>query len=101
MGGRWSSTRGRALAGVGVGVLTRWVTSALADEVLAEAGVVGGGSCQRRFRALPGRGGVYFVLGLCLFGDRSYRAVLKGLTSGLGGALAAAGGPGPAWSGLG
>jgi len=100
MGGRWSSTRGRVLAGVGVGVLTRWVTSALADEVLAEAGVVGGGSCQRRFRALPGRVGVYFVLGLCLFGDRSYRAVLKELTSGLGGALAAAGWQVPASTAL-
>jgi Insertion element 4 transposase N-terminal/Transposase DDE domain len=88
MGGRWSSTLGRGLAGVGVGVLGRWVTPALADEVLAEAGVAGAG---RRFRALPGRLGVYFVLGLCLFAGLPYRAVLEQLASGLSGVLAAAG----------
>jgi Insertion element 4 transposase N-terminal/Transposase DDE domain len=79
---------GRGLAGIGVGVLGRWVTPALADEVLAEAGVAAAG---RRFRALPGRLGVYFVLGLCLFGDLPYRAVLEQLASGLSGVLAAAG----------
>ena len=89
MGGGWSSTRGRVLAGVGVGVLTRWITPGLVDEVLA--GGVEAGAGQRRFRALPGRLGVYFVLGLCLFSDLPYRAVLRELTWGLGGALQAAG----------
>jgi hypothetical protein len=101
MGGGWSSTRGKVLAGVGVGVLSRWVTPALADEVLAEAGAaVGGGLCPRRFRVLPGRLGVFFVLGLCLFGGMPYRAVLKELTSGLGGALRAAGWQVPASTAL-
>jgi hypothetical protein len=101
MGGGWPSTRGRVLAGVGAGVLTRWITPALADEVLAEAAVAAGGRpCQRRFRALPGRLGVYFVLGLCLFGELPYRAVLKELTSGLGGALGAAGWQVPASTAL-
>jgi hypothetical protein len=73
-------------------VLTRWITPALADEVLAEAaGAAGGMPCRRRFRALPERLGVYFVLGLCLFADLPYRAVLKELAGGMGGALVAAG----------
>src|SRR5215471_14677568 len=100
MGGGWSSTRGKVLAGVGAGVLTRWITPALGDEVLAEAGAVGGGPGQRRFRALPGRLGVYFVLGLCLFGGMPYRVVLTELTSGLGGALRAAGWQVPASTAL-
>jgi Insertion element 4 transposase N-terminal/Transposase DDE domain len=100
MGGGWSSTRGRVLAGVGAGVLTRWITPALADEVLAVAGVAGGRPCQLRFRALPGRLGVYFVLGLCLFSDLPYRAVLKELTGGLGRPLRAAGWQVPASTAL-
>lgn len=101
MGGWWSSTRGRVLAGVGAGVLTRWITPALADEVLAEAGAGAGGSLRRRrLRALPGRLGVYFVLGLCLFSDLPYRAVLKELTSGLSGPLGAAGWQVPASTAL-
>ena len=82
-------------------MLTRWITPAVVDEVLAGAGnAVGGGPCQPRFRALPGRLGVYFVLGLCLFGDMPYRSVLKELTSGLGGALHAAGWQVPASTAL-
>ena len=88
MGGRWSSTLGRVLAGVRVGVPARWITPGLADEVLAEAGLHAAG---QRFRALPGRLGVYFVLGLCLHAGVPYREVLRKLTGGLGGALAAAG----------
>jgi hypothetical protein len=88
MGGRWPSTLGRGLAGIGAGVPGRWITPELVDEVLAEAGETAAG---RRFRALPGRLGVYFVLGLCLFAGRPYRAVLEDLASGLGGALARAG----------
>ena len=95
MGGPWSSIRGKVLAGIGIGVLSRWVTPGLADEVLAEAGVTGG-----RFRALPGRLGVYLVLGLCLFSDRSCRDVLEDLTAGLGRALGAAGWQVPASTAL-
>jgi hypothetical protein len=93
MGGRWSSTRGKVLAAVRIGVPSRWVTPGLVDEVLAEAGPAGpgGGSCGQRFRALPARLGVYFVLGLCLFSGLPYREVLGQLAGGLGGALAAAG----------
>jgi hypothetical protein len=54
--------------------------------VLAE-----GGRGGRRFRALPSRLGVYFVLGLCLFSGMPYRAVLRQLAGGLAGPLAAAG----------
>src|SRR5215469_14018771 len=89
MGGGWWSTRGKVLAAVRIGVPSRWVTPGLVDEVLAEAGQAGPGG--QRFRALPGRLGVYFVLGLCLFSDLPYREVLRKLASGLGGALAAAG----------
>ena len=89
MGGRWSSTRGRVLAAIRIGVLSRWVTPGLVDEVLAEAGQAGPGG--QRFRALPARLGVYFVLGLCLFSGMPYRAVLGRLAGGLAGALAAAG----------
>jgi hypothetical protein len=88
MGGRWSSTLGKVLAGVRVGVPARWVTPGLADEVLAGAGQDAAG---QRFRALPGRLGVYFVLGLCLHAGVPYREVLRKLTWGLGAALAAAG----------
>ncbi|HEY5990855.1 MAG TPA: IS4 family transposase [Streptosporangiaceae bacterium] len=96
-GGRWSSTVGRVLAGVGVGVPARWVTPELADEVLAQAGEGAGG---QRFRALPGRLGMYFVLGLCLHAGTPYREVLRKLTWGLGGALAAAGWQVPASTAL-
>ena len=96
MGTGWSSGRGRCLAGVAPGVLARWITPELADEVVA-AGVEAGG---RRFRALPDRLGVYFVLGLCLYGSLPYRAVLKELASGLAGALRAAGWQVPASTAL-
>jgi Insertion element 4 transposase N-terminal/Transposase DDE domain len=98
MGGRWSSTRGKILAGVRIGVPARWVTPGLVDEVLAEAGQAGPGG--QRFRALPARLGVYWVLGLCLFGGVPYREVLRKLASGLGGALAAAGWQAPSSTAL-
>jgi Insertion element 4 transposase N-terminal/Transposase DDE domain len=88
MGARWSSIRGRVLAGVGIGVPGRWVTPELADEVLAQTGEAVAG---QRFRALPARLGVYFVLGLCLHAGKPYREVLKELSAGLSGPLAAAG----------
>ena len=104
MGGRWSSTRGKVLAGVRVGVAARWITPGLVDEVLAEAGQTaagqGGGGCGRRFRALPARLGVYFVLGLCLFSGLPYRQVLRQLAGGLAGALRAAGWQVPASTAL-
>jgi hypothetical protein len=78
-------------------VPARWVTPELADEVLAEAGQAAAG---QRFRALPGRLGVYFVLGLCLHSGKPYRQVLKDLTWGLGGALAEAGWQVPAATAL-
>jgi len=95
MGGRWSSIRGQVLAGVRIGVLSRWVTPGLVDEVLAEAGVAGG-----RFRALPGRLGVYFVLGLCLHAGKAYRVVMEDLAAGLDGELGMAGWQVPAATAL-
>jgi hypothetical protein len=95
MGGRWSSIAGKVLAGIGIGVPGRWVAPELVDEVLAGAGAAG-----RRFRALPGRLGVYFVLGMCLLADRPYRQVLEDLASGLGGPLGAAGWQVPASTAL-
>jgi hypothetical protein len=89
--------RGRVLAGVGAGVLTRWVTPGLADELVA--GVAAGGP-RRRFRALPARLGVYFVLGLCLFSGEPYREVLRELTGGLEEALEGAGWQVPAATAL-
>jgi hypothetical protein len=96
-GGRWSSIRGKALAGIGIGVPARWVTPGLVDEVLAEAGGAGAG---QRFRSLPARLGVYLVLGMCLFSGTSCRAVLEDLAAGLGGPLAAAGWQVPASTAL-
>ena len=98
-GGRWSSARGKVLAGVRIGVPGRWVTPGLVDEVLAEAGLAGGG-CGQRFRALPARLGVYFVLGLCLFSGLPYREVLRQLAGGLAVALRAAGWQVPASTAL-
>jgi len=97
MGGRWSSIQGQVLAGVRIGVPSRWVTPGLVDEVLAGAGDGAGG---QRFRALPGRLGVYFVLGLCLFSGTPGRQVLEDLAAGLGRALAAAGWAVPASTAL-
>jgi hypothetical protein len=91
---------GRGLAGIGAGVLGRWITPALAEEVLAGAAGEAPGGPRRRLRALPGRVGVYFVLGLCLFGDLPYRAVLEQLAAGLSWVLAAAGWQVPASTAL-
>jgi hypothetical protein len=99
--------RGRVLAGVGAGVLGWWITPGLVDEVLAEAraglaGRLGAGEELRRqrFRVLPARLGVYFVLGLCLFSDLPYGEVLRELAGGLAGALRAAGWQVPAATAL-
>jgi hypothetical protein len=85
-------------------VLSRWVPPELADEVIAQARAeseaaaraAGGEPCGRRFRLLPLRLGVYFVLGLCLYSSLPYGQVLGELCRGLGRALAAAGWSAPA-----
>ncbi|MDJ0347658.1 IS4 family transposase [Streptomyces sp. H10-C2] len=66
---------------VRLGVLTRWITPQLVDEVLERTGRI-----ELRRRLLPARAVVYFVLALCLFGSAEsagqpgYRAVLRTLT---------------------
>jgi hypothetical protein len=82
----WLSPRGRALSGAGIGVLTGFAGPGLVDEVLAEAG-----AREQRVRAVPSRLGVYFVLGLCLFSHLPYGQVLREITAGARGRLAAAG----------
>lgn len=82
----WSSSAGRVLSGAVIGPLAGLVPPGLVDEVLAECGAV-----QRRFRRLPARFGVYFVLGLCLFRGLGYPAVLRQLVAGLEERLAGAG----------
>jgi hypothetical protein len=94
MGGGWSSARGKVVAGIGAGVLGRWITAELVDEVTV------GQRCEQRFRALPARLGVFFVLGLCLFSGMPYRQVLRQLAGGLAGALAAVGWQVPASTAL-
>jgi hypothetical protein len=102
------STRGKVLAGAGIGVLTRFVTPALVDEVVGQARAevavqvraAGGEPCRPRSRLLPARLGVYFVLGLCLYSSMPYAAVLEQLLAGLGGALRAAGWQVPAVTAL-
>jgi Insertion element 4 transposase N-terminal/Transposase DDE domain len=95
--------RGRALAGIGAGAVSWLVPASLADEVTdraraeADAALAAAGERvpRRRFRALPPRLGVYFLLGLCLYSHLPCRQVLRELSAGLGGALAAAGWPVP------
>lgn len=66
---------------VRLGVLTRWITPEIVDEVLERTGRV-----EFRRRLLPARAVMYFVLALCLFssaesaGQPGYRAVLRTLT---------------------
>ena len=90
----WSSVRGRVLGGVWVGVLTWVITPDLVDEAVGD-----GLAWEMRLRSLPGRVGVYFVLGLCLVGE-SYGEVMRQVTAGLGGALEAAGWVVPATTAL-
>ena len=86
MGRGWSSSTGRLLSGVGIGVLARQIPQGLVDEVLE---VTSRG--QQRFRALPSRLGIHFVLSLCLFSDSSYSSVIATMVSGLRGQLHAVG----------
>ena len=82
----WSFGVGRSLAGIGAGVLALHVPPGLVDRALDAAG---GG--QQRFRALPSRVGVYFVLALALFSGRGYGSVIAAVTSGWRERLEAAG----------
>ena len=70
----WSSSLGRLLSRVGLGVLTLFIPPAVVDDVLAITD-----RDELRFRALPSRLGVYFVLALCLWRAKSGPAVLRAM----------------------
>src|ERR1700735_849568 len=91
----WLSPRGRVLARAGIGVLGWVVAPDLVDEAVGD-----GLAWEMRLRALPSRLGVYSVRGLCLFSGLPYGQVLRELTGGLEGALAAAGWQVPATTAL-
>jgi hypothetical protein len=74
MSSGWFSPVGRLLSRIGLGVLTPFVSPALVDEALVAAG-----RDEQRFRALPSRLGVYFVLALCLLRVRSSTGVLRAM----------------------
>lgn len=74
MSSGWFSPVGRLLSRIGLGILTPLVSPGLVDEVLVAAG-----RDERRFRALPSRLGVYFVLALCLLRVKSSTAVLRAM----------------------
>ena len=91
----WLSSRGRVLSGVGIGVLTWVFAPDLVDEAVGD-----GLAWEMRLRELPSRLGVYFILGLCLFSHQPYGQVLREMTGGLQGALAANGWQLPATTAL-
>lgn len=68
----WFSPVGRLLSRTGLGLLSCVVPAALVDEALAVSG-----RDERRFRALPSRLGVYFVLALCLLRTKSATTTIK------------------------
>lgn len=70
----WFSPVGRLLSRIGLGVLTPFVSPALVDEALVVVG-----RDEQRFRALPSRLGVYFVLALCLLRAKSSTAVVRAM----------------------
>jgi hypothetical protein len=72
MSSGWFSPVGRLLSRVGLGILTPLVSPGLVDEVLVVAG-----RDEQRFRVLPSRLGVYFVLALTLLRAKSSTAVLR------------------------
>lgn len=74
MSSGWFSPVGRLLSRIGLGVLGLFVSSGLVDEALVAAG-----RDERRFRALPSRLGVYFVLALTLLRARSSTAVIRAM----------------------
>lgn len=70
----WFSPVGRLLSRIGLGILTPFVSAGLVDEALVVAG-----RDEQRFRALPSRLGVYFVLGLVLLRAKSSTAVIRAM----------------------
>ncbi len=74
MSSGWFSPVGRLLSRVGLGILTPFVSPVLVDEALVVAG-----RDERRFRALPSRLGVYFVLALILLRVSSGTAVIRAM----------------------
>jgi hypothetical protein len=89
----WLSPKGRVLSRVGIGVLTHVIPPGLVDEAAGDAR-------EARFRSLPARLAVYFVLGTCLFSGASYAQAMRSLAAGLEGPLAAAGWAFPAVTAL-
>ena len=74
MSSGWFSPVGRVLSRIGLGVLGPFVSPELVDEALCVAG-----RDEQRFRALPSRLGVYFVLVLTLLRVKSSTAVLRAM----------------------
>jgi hypothetical protein len=74
MSSGWFSPVGRLLSRIGLGVLTPFVSPELVDEVL-----VATDRGEQRFRALPSRLGVYFVLALCLSRAKSSTGVVRAM----------------------
>jgi hypothetical protein len=91
----WSSARGRVLSGGRPGILAYVIPPELADEAVGD-----GLAWEMRLRSLPARLTLYFTLGLCLFGASPYQEVIRQVTAGLGGRLAAAGWAVPATTAL-
>lgn len=86
MGRGWASPRGRVLARAGIGVLTWVIPPDLVDEAVGD-----GLAREVRLRAVPARLAVYFTLGCALLSGKPYAEVMRQVTAGLEGALAAAG----------
>jgi Transposase DDE domain/Insertion element 4 transposase N-terminal len=74
MSSGWFSPVGRVLSRIGLGILGPFVSPGLVDEALVAAG-----RDERRFRALPSRLGVYFVLALTLLRAKSSTAVIRAM----------------------
>jgi Insertion element 4 transposase N-terminal/Transposase DDE domain len=95
MGWGWLSPRGRVLSRAGAGVLSWFIPADLVDEAVGD-----GLAWEMRLRSLPARLTVYFVLGCALLPDKPYAEVMRRVTAGLRGALAAAGWAVPATTAL-
>jgi hypothetical protein len=63
---------------VSIGVLASVIPASLVDEVIEQAG-----ARERRYRALPARLMVYYVIALALFAQQGYEEVMRLLTQGL------------------
>jgi transposase IS4-like protein/DDE family transposase len=91
----WLSPRGRVLSRAGIGMLSWFIPPGLVDEAVGE-----GLAREMRLRLVPARLGVYFVLGCALLSAKPYAEVMRQVTAGLEGALAAAGWRVPATTAL-